>query len=87
MSNFKPQASFITDKGLNQFYGGHRRNRCDINVYPTYTKLKKNMINMLNDSCDESVTVTRSKRGQFGEYYEHWTLINGEPTIIKQGWN
>jgi hypothetical protein len=35
---------------------------------------------------DDSIFVSRSRRGQWGEWFEHWDLINGEPKITKQGW-
>jgi hypothetical protein len=43
---------------------------------------------ILEDSIDEYVSVYRSKRGEWGEWFEHWQLdSNGKPVIIKQGWS
>jgi hypothetical protein len=36
---------------------------------------------------DRPVFVVRSRRGEWGEWFEHWELINGKPTIVKKGWS
>jgi len=87
MSRFKPQASFITDESKNEYYNGRRKSMSIVNEYPTYAKLKRSMRALLNASFDEFVFVVRSKRGEWGEWFEHWTMENGEPTIIKEGWS
>ena len=87
MSKFKPQATFVTRKGLRDFQNGYRKTRSDVNVYPTYVKLKKNLVEILKSTDDNFVTVVRSKRGEWGEWFEHWQLKNDIPTIVKQGWN
>ncbi len=40
----------------------------------------------INDIYEDEVFVTRSRRGEWGEWFEKWVLINGKPTIIKKGW-
>jgi hypothetical protein len=87
MSRFCPQATFITDEGLRQFHNKDRKSRNDVNVYSTYAKLKTAMGAMLRASFDERVSVVRSRRGKFGEWFEHWEMISGKPTIVKEGWN
>lgn len=54
--------------------------------FSTYTEVKKRMKDLLKISYDNEVSVYRHRRGEWGEYYEKWALINGKPTIIKQGW-
>ena len=87
MSRFKPEASFITDDSLNDYYNNKRKSKSITNVYPTYARLKYSMKALLNASFDECVYVVRSRRGEWGEWFEHWQLVNGKPTIIKEGWN
>lgn len=55
--------------------------------YPTYQKLKSELKNLLEQSPDGIVRVYRSRRGQWGEWFEHWQLnYQRKPVIIKQGW-
>jgi len=86
MSNFKPQASFATDESIRDYRNGFRKSRDITNVYDTYAKLRRGMKAMLNASIDDMVYVSRSRRGEWGEWFEHWSLVNGKPKIIKQGW-
>jgi len=86
MSNFKPQASFATDESIRDYRNGYRKSRDITNVYNTYAKLRRGIKAMLNASIDDMVYVSRSRRGEWGEWFEHWSLVNGKPKIIKQGW-
>jgi hypothetical protein len=53
---------------------------------PTYRELKKNMRLLLKRAADNAVTVSRSRRGEWGEWFEIWQMCHGKPVIIKQGW-
>ena len=55
--------------------------------FPTYRELKRNIKQYLKESVEGSVTVVRHRRGEWGEWYERWELINGEPKIMKEGLN
>ena len=87
MSNFKPQASFITDDSIREYRNGWRKSRVNVNVYPTYAKLKASICAILNECVDGTASVVRSRRGEWGEWFEHWELVNGKPKIVKEGWN
>jgi hypothetical protein len=77
MAKFKPQASFTDENGKER-----------TNTYDTYAKLKKALRAMLKVSKHNVITVARSRRGQWGEYFEHWSEANnGKIEIIKEGWN
>jgi len=86
MSNFKPQVSFITDESIRDYRNNQRRSQTVYNTYPTYRLLKKDLKDILKENVSEHVTVSRSKRGEWGEWFEHWVLSNGKPIIIKEGW-
>lgn len=32
------------------------------------------------------VSVYRSKRGEWGQWFEHWKLVDMKPVKIKEGW-
>ena len=44
------------------------------------------MPELMENSYDDEVHVSRTKRGEWGEWFETWGISNGKPTIIKQGW-
>jgi len=48
-------------------------------VYSDYKLLKKHLKSVIQQS-DEEVTVSRSRRGEWGEWYEKWVLDSkGKP--------
>jgi hypothetical protein len=53
---------------------------------PRYTDVKATIKTMINDAVDGTVRVYRSRRGEWGEWFEHWQLVNGKPKVIKEGW-
>ncbi len=54
--------------------------------FPTYTEVKKRMKYLLEVSDNNEVSVYRHRRGEWGEWFEKWAMINGRPQIWKQGW-
>ena len=58
----------------------------EIRRFNTYAEVKRNMKQLLQRSDSNIVYVSRSKRGEWGEWYEHWALSGGKPIIIEQGW-
>jgi len=54
--------------------------------FPTYREFKKNVKELLKSNPNDCVTVTRTRRGEWGEWFERWELINGKPKITKQTW-
>jgi len=54
--------------------------------FSTYREVVRNMKLLLERSNDNEVSVSRSIRGEWGEWFETWRRVNGKPTIVKQGW-
>lgn len=54
--------------------------------FGTYAEVKKRMKDLLKISDNNEVSVYRHRRGEWGEYYEKWSLVNGKPRIFKNGW-
>lgn len=52
-----------------------------------YTDLKKHILHHIKCSDDGEVSVYRSRRGQWGEWYEKWQYVGGKPRIVEEGWN
>lgn len=53
----------------------------------SYAEVKKNMKKFLTEATDNKVQVYRRRRGEFGEWYEHWQFnAERKPVIVKQGW-
>ena len=86
MSNFKPQVRYVTNDSKRNYYNGIGNSMCIFETFKTYRELRGKLVDILKNNIDDYVSVSRSKRGEWGEYYEHWILSNGKPKIIKQGW-
>jgi hypothetical protein len=90
MANFKPQVTYMTSESLHDYrverYGVISPYKTE--RFNTYTQLKKALKDrILHEHIGEDeVFVTRSRRGEWGEWFEKWVLINKNPTIIKKGW-
>jgi hypothetical protein len=52
--------------------------------YKTYRELKKDLAKFVKDY--DEVVVYRSRRGEWGEWFEYWGLSNGKLEITKKGW-
>ncbi len=55
-------------------------------LIPTYKEVKRKMNAFMLDSFDENVNVFRSRRGQWGEWFENWSRVGSKAKIHKQGW-
>jgi len=54
--------------------------------FSTYAEVKRNMKLLLQRSNDNEVRVSRSRRGEWGEWFEYWSMSNGKPVITRKGW-
>lgn len=55
--------------------------------YKTYKELKKNLKKHILESWGGEVDVTRTRRGEWGQWFERWKLtFDGKPYITKQTW-
>ena len=54
--------------------------------FPTYRELLKNLKELLYASDEQIVTVYRTRRGEWGEWFEKWGMYNGKPVLLKEGW-
>jgi hypothetical protein len=54
--------------------------------FGTYAEVKQRMRDLLNLSSDNEVKVFRHRRGEWGEWFESWSLVNGRPQITRSGW-
>lgn len=62
--------------------------KSDYVYYKSYhNHLKRDIKNQINRSSNGEVFVVRSKRGEWGEWTETWKIVNGKPSIVKQGWS
>ena len=84
MAQFRPQLHIMDYKG-----------KTEIRTYETYVKLKKAIPKLIwKDSDADGMFVVRSRRGQWGEWFERWKS-DGFNTrtgldrvkIVKQGWS
>jgi hypothetical protein len=87
MSNFKPQVTVITTETRRDYANIYGKGSPYKTIqYPTYRELVKNMKRHLEENLEANISVSRSRRGEWGEWYEVWQMVDGKPTIIKKGW-
>jgi hypothetical protein len=91
MANKKglPRPGFwaTTQETYDDYYRGNRKNISKYVSYPTYRELLKNIAKHIEEDLEKSIFVTRSKRGEWGEWFERWEIgVSGKPKIVKQGW-
>ena len=55
-------------------------------VFPTYRELKKNLIPIMKQYGVTQVSVSRSRRGEWGEWFEYWHLHGNKLSKGKEGW-
>lgn len=67
-------------------YTNNHSHKADVWICNTYREAKKKIPEALKQSITGQIEIYRSKRGQWGEWFEHWKLVNGKPKIIKEGW-
>ena len=84
MSNFKPQITVITNESVIESRSGYKiTSPYKFIRYATYKELKKNLKKHLLENLEANVVVSRSRRGEWGEWFEYWTLVNNKPKIQK----
>ena len=54
--------------------------------FRTYKEVKRKMTEFIEASYDGQVNVYRSRRGEWGEWFEHWEKIGKKKVIVKEGW-
>ena len=88
MSNFKPCLTYKTHDSIRLYEFRDKKIDYICESHPTYRKVKSRVINVLKheNPIGDEVSVSRSRRGEWGEWFETWALVNGKPKIIKQGW-
>ena len=75
---FKPQA--YIDSG----YDGIPD---ELVIFPTYADFKREVKYLIEKSPNKRVFVYRHRRGEWGEWFEHWGFNHKrKPVITKEGW-
>ena len=94
MPKFRPQVTYMTHDSLREYwnassYAKPKPSKYITKQYETYRELKKDLKEICKQNIDlDGVSVIRSRRGEWGEWFEYWKLNqNGKPEIIKEGWN
>lgn len=54
--------------------------------YPTYRDLLKDLKSLFERNDYKDIHVFRTRRGEWGEWFEIWKYNNGNPVIQKSGW-
>jgi predicted ATP-grasp superfamily ATP-dependent carboligase len=76
MARFSPEAHWKDEHGETR-----------VKVFNTFVELKRELKILIKNSCDGEVTVYRSRRGEWGEWFEYWGLnYKRIPYVKKSGW-
>lgn len=90
MAQFRPQVTYMTDSSLHDYRVGRYRVTSPYitKSFKTYAELKKALKEYILHShiASDRVFVTRSRRGEWGEWFEKWELVDGKPKITQKGW-
>lgn len=54
--------------------------------YKNLRKLRKDMRRQITQSIDGEIHVARSRRGNWGEWFEVWDMCAGKPRLLREGW-
>jgi len=88
MSRFKPQIQFKTDDSVRDYRNGKRKSENITLVFDKYSTLKSKIKAILNESQFGHAFVVRSRRGEWGEWFENWYMDDsGKPMIKNEGWS
>jgi len=73
----KPWANYRSQNGTDE-----------CRTFDSYRALRKAMKEMMNDSVDNVVEVTRTRRGEWGQWFERWAIneATNKLEIIKETW-
>lgn len=88
MAKWKPFVMYMTAESYRDYCNNQRKSMYITQEFNTYRELKKN----LKEICEQhtgadGVSVSRSRRNEWGEWFERWELdSNGKPHITDQGW-
>jgi hypothetical protein len=89
MANKKPFVTYITRESYQEYINNQRRSMYISQEFDTYRELKKHLKRLCEINRDaDGVSVTRTRRNEWGQWFEYWELNSkGEPYIVKEGWN
>ena len=90
----KPTFSFPTDKkylaeevhrSVKIGYSYTEQSLVASGYMDTYREIKKHLKKMLELS-NGAVSIVRTRRGEWGQWFEQWELVDGKPKITKKTW-
>jgi len=84
-----PQVHINADFGNQYMFGEDKRGHkvwWKTFHYQTYRKLKADLKRLMEEYRTKEVTIYRSRRGEWGEWFETWQLKDGKLRIQKEGW-
>jgi len=83
MAHRRPYA-FLNN--VNKAWDSRQTESHDTREFKNYKELRKNLVDLLKEDKENIVTVYRQRRGEWGEWFEKWGLVNNKPVKLKEGW-
>lgn len=81
---FRPQFTvYINESNRHLFERGKSSKTF---VFPTYRELKQKMVGIMKEYNNDEVSVSRSRRGEWGEWFEYWHRHGNKVVKGREGW-
>ena len=84
MPYFSPQFNISRNRNNGHLFNHNETSKCFI--FKTYVELKRKMKFIMKTYGVNDICVSRSRRGQWGEWFEYWHLIDDKPIKGREGW-
>lgn len=84
---YRPQITIITNETVRQARDSYgQKTQYQSIPYKSYAELKRNIKHHLEQNLEDTISVSRCRRGQWGEWFEIWKLSGGKPIVTREGW-
>jgi len=84
MAQFRPQFTVYRNENNRHLFGVGILSK--VIMFPTYRELKQKMVSVMKEYSNNEICVSRSRRGEWGEWFEYWNLHGDKVVKGKEGW-
>jgi len=86
MAQFRPQFSISRNQDNVHLFKDYPYESSKYFIFPTYRELKQKLVEIMKAYSVTEISVSRSRRGEWGEWFEYWHLHGDEVVKGKEGW-
>lgn len=84
MAQFRPQFSITRTQYNSHLFDYNEYHKYF--VFPTYRELKQKMVSIMKEYKVDEICVSRSRRGEWGEWFEYWNRHGDKLVKGREGW-